>query len=178
VQYFASPAPPPPTQNISKPAETKLISASAPFPAATVASSIVRAMRRGHFQAYTGLDGFMLAKLTAGMSPQPAPFEAVTELLLMPLFRAVALVYLKVFSAGRGVRYKWASRVGGGQGQQNAGHGAEMPNLGLNRITDVVAFAGAAILRVVELLTCGLARTSGVGAAGGEASAQGQARRR
>jgi hypothetical protein len=50
-----------------------------------------------HHQAYTGLDGFMLAKLTAGMSPQPAPLEAVTELLLMPLFRAVALVYLKVF---------------------------------------------------------------------------------
>jgi len=53
-------------------------------------------MRCGRFQAYTGLDGFMLAKLTAGMSPQPSPFEALTELLLMPIFRGVALVYLKV----------------------------------------------------------------------------------
>jgi hypothetical protein len=83
-------------QNTLKPAETKLISASPPFPAAVVAGSIVSAMRCGRFQAYTGMDGFMLAKLTAGMSPQPSPFEALTELLLMSIFRGVALVYLKV----------------------------------------------------------------------------------
>lgn len=85
-------------ENEIKPEETKLISDNGAFPPAQVANAIVNAAARGHFQVYVGLDGWMLAKLTAGMSPQPIPFEAIVEVALMPLLRLISLVYLKMWS--------------------------------------------------------------------------------
>jgi len=86
-------------ENARKPAETKLISdVSSFFPASQVAADIVRAARHGRFTAATGLDGFMLAKVTCGMSPQSWPLMGIVEVLLMPIFRVVALVYLRMWS--------------------------------------------------------------------------------
>jgi len=85
-------------ENEIKPQETKLISDNGAFPPEQVARSIVDAAARGVFQAYIGLDGWMLAKLTAGMSPQPVPLEAIVEVALMPLLRIISLVYQKMWS--------------------------------------------------------------------------------
>mmetsp|Transcript_678 Transcript_678/g.1217 ORF Transcript_678/g.1217 Transcript_678/m.1217 type:complete len:330 (+) Transcript_678:106-1095(+) len=95
-------------ENRFKPPETKLISDGGAFSPQQVANAIVGAGTRGQFQCYIGLDGWMLAKLTAGMSPQSVPFEVLVEVTLMPLFRLISLIYLKM----------WASQISTFQKQQ------------------------------------------------------------
>ena len=49
------------------------------------------------FDIYFGLDGWMLATLTAGMSPVTGVADAVCQVALMGLLRLVSLFYLLDF---------------------------------------------------------------------------------
>jgi hypothetical protein len=61
--------------------------------ASAVAKRIVDAMRSGAFLIGIGVDGFMLNHLTAGMVPSPSLADFVTGVLLLPLFRLVAVCH-------------------------------------------------------------------------------------
>lgn len=82
----------------TKPLETRLISeTSGLFTADDVAISIVNDCVNGKFSSYIGLDGWMLSLLTCGMSPANSIFESLQQILLLGIFRAVSLVYLRSF---------------------------------------------------------------------------------
>ena len=85
-------------ENMNKPEETRLISQSAGlFSPKKVARDIISGMRAGDFSIYTGLDGWMLANLTAGMGPISSFAEGVLQVLLMPLLRLISLFYVAQF---------------------------------------------------------------------------------
>ena len=87
-------------ENKSKPRETALISeTSGVFAADDVAASIARAMVSGTFLQYVGLDGWMLAHLTAGMSPVNSLLDGLAQVALMSVLRLVSLFYLASFDA-------------------------------------------------------------------------------
>lgn len=85
-------------ENKSKPEETRLISETAGlFEPEQVASNVVSGLRSGDFAIYTGLDGWMLANLTAGMAPVASLFDGVIQVLLTSLLRLIALFYIVKF---------------------------------------------------------------------------------
>ncbi len=87
-------------EQIGKPEETKLISeTSGLFDAATVARTIVASTLnpRAPFQIYFGLEGWMLAMLTAGMSPAQTTLDTMCQIFLKGLFRFISLFYLMDF---------------------------------------------------------------------------------
>lgn len=85
-------------ENVSKPEETRLISESSGlFSANKVAQDIISGMRAGDFSIYTGLDGWMLANLTAGLCPASSFAEGALQVLLMPLLRLISLFYVAQF---------------------------------------------------------------------------------
>ena len=107
-------------ENAAKPAETKRISAaSGVFTPEAVAAGLVAQVRgsqrshsiraslrrrvaqvrRGDFLGYTGLDGWMLARLTAGMSPAPTLWEGFAQAAVMGVLRLVSLFYLADFAS-------------------------------------------------------------------------------
>lgn len=100
------------SENEQKPKETKLISeASGVFSAQAVARDIVNGAERGDFFISTGLDGFMLSRLTCGMSPFTSGAQLVSEVLLMGVFRIVAAVY--VFTWDRIIRAEHKRKLAG-----------------------------------------------------------------
>lgn len=85
-------------ENEAKPRETALISdTSGVFAADAVAAPIVRDLAAGTFLSYVGLDGWMLAHLTAGMSPVATLGDALAQVALMSTLRLVSLFYLTSF---------------------------------------------------------------------------------
>mmetsp|Transcript_23939 Transcript_23939/g.30143 ORF Transcript_23939/g.30143 Transcript_23939/m.30143 type:complete len:375 (+) Transcript_23939:92-1216(+) len=87
-------------EQIDKPEETKLISeTSGLFQPDSVAKTMVSSAlkRRPPFFVYFGLEGWMLATLTAGMSPVHTSLNALCQIFLMSLLRFVGLFYLMDF---------------------------------------------------------------------------------
>ncbi|XP_060075342.1 3-ketodihydrosphingosine reductase-like [Ylistrum balloti] len=81
-----------------KPRETVLISeTSGVFQADVVAKTIVEDSLRGRFQSWIGLDGFMLACMTCGMSPVTSVMDALSQIVTASVFRLVSLFYLTHF---------------------------------------------------------------------------------
>ncbi|XP_052815321.1 3-ketodihydrosphingosine reductase-like [Mya arenaria] len=81
-----------------KPKETVLISETAGlFKADEVARTILTDSLHGKFMSYVGLDGWMLASITAGMSQASSLVEVITQVLLMGILRLVGLFYLSSF---------------------------------------------------------------------------------
>lgn len=86
-------------ENETKPEITKAISdTSGLFTADTVAEGIIDGLQRGDHHIWVGLDGFMLAQLTAGMSPVHRFGTALVQVFTMSLFRLVSLFYLASFN--------------------------------------------------------------------------------
>ncbi|WAR12177.1 KDSR-like protein [Mya arenaria] len=80
------------------PKETVLISETAGlFKADEVARTILTDSLHGKFMSYVGLDGWMLASITAGMSQASSLVEVITQVLLMGILRLVGLFYLSSF---------------------------------------------------------------------------------
>jgi len=68
------------------------------FKKCQVADHIIQGLKTGTFVIYSGLDGWMLANLTAGMAPLPNSFpDAVTQCLLSSLLRFISLFYVAQF---------------------------------------------------------------------------------
>jgi len=85
-------------ENKQKPRETTLISEAAGlFQPDKVASTLLHDAIHGRFVSYLGMDGWMLATLTCGMSPVTSLWEATQQVLLMGIFRLVSLGYLCQF---------------------------------------------------------------------------------
>jgi len=87
-------------EQIDKPQETKLISeTSGLFQPDSIAKTMIKKVLsdRPPFQVYFGLDGWMLATLTAGMGHAHTLTETICEVCLMGLFRFISLFYLMDF---------------------------------------------------------------------------------
>ncbi|KAL5021457.1 hypothetical protein ScPMuIL_000612 [Solemya velum] len=85
-------------EQIGKPRETKLISESAGlFQPDEVARVIIEDTKKGKFLCSMGLDGYIVAMLTAGMSPVISIMDALQQVITMGLFRAISLVYLRFY---------------------------------------------------------------------------------
>mmetsp|Transcript_15928 Transcript_15928/g.22691 ORF Transcript_15928/g.22691 Transcript_15928/m.22691 type:complete len:385 (+) Transcript_15928:30-1184(+) len=87
-------------EQIEKPPETHLISEAAGlFQPDDVAKSMVNAAlkRCPQFSVYFGIEGWMLATLTAGMSPVFGILDALYQICFMSLLRFVSLFYLANF---------------------------------------------------------------------------------
>ncbi|XP_033754365.1 3-ketodihydrosphingosine reductase-like isoform X2 [Pecten maximus] len=81
-----------------KPRETVLISeTSGVFQPDMVAKTIVEDSLNGRFQSWVGMDGFMLACMTCGMSPVTTVMDALSQILTASIFRLVSLFYLTHF---------------------------------------------------------------------------------
>lgn len=84
-------------ENKDKPEETRLISeTSGLFSAEQVASKMVNSslQKRPPFNVYFGLEGWMLANLTAGMSPVHSILDASVQIFFKGLLRFISLFYL------------------------------------------------------------------------------------
>lgn len=64
-----------------------------------MASHIVAGLCSGDFCIYSGLDGWMLAHLTAGMAPVSSLLEALTQVCLVSLLRLISLFYIAQFQS-------------------------------------------------------------------------------
>jgi 3-dehydrosphinganine reductase len=87
-------------EQIDKPEETRLISeTSGLFQPDSIAKTMIKKVLsdRPPFQVYFGLDGWMLATLTAGMGHAHTITETLCEVFLMGLFRFISLFYLMDF---------------------------------------------------------------------------------
>jgi len=88
-------------EQVGKPLETHLISETMGlFDAKDVSKRMLSAALALHppFSVYFGLEGWMLATLTAGMSPVHTIIDAICQVYLMGLLRLVSLFYLFDFS--------------------------------------------------------------------------------
>eukprot|EP00271_Cylindrocystis_brebissonii_P010961 TRINITY_DN27528_c0_g1_i1.p1 TRINITY_DN27528_c0_g1~~TRINITY_DN27528_c0_g1_i1.p1 ORF type:complete len:347 (+),score=56.85 TRINITY_DN27528_c0_g1_i1:287-1327(+) len=82
-------------ENLTKPEVTKLLSQSSSLlSAGQVARSTLQGMKAGLFTITCNFDGFMLALVTSGMSPQPSLSIFIAEMLLMGVMRIVAFATL------------------------------------------------------------------------------------
>jgi 3-dehydrosphinganine reductase len=85
-------------ENKSKPEITRLLSAATTtVEPGVVAQGIVDGMVHFSPSISVGFDGWMLSTLTAGMGPAGSWGAAVTQVLTMGLWRAVALFYVQDF---------------------------------------------------------------------------------
>ncbi|KAL7558042.1 hypothetical protein ACA910_009232 [Epithemia clementina (nom. ined.)] len=85
-------------ENLTKPAETKLISEEVGLakPEDVARTMVDEASKENpNFAIYFNFDGWMLSALTAGFSPVTSLFEAATQVAGMCLFRIISLFYLK-----------------------------------------------------------------------------------
>ncbi|XP_078688547.1 3-dehydrosphinganine reductase-like [Branchiostoma floridae x Branchiostoma belcheri] len=86
------------TEQTFKPKETKLISETAGlYQPDYVAKRILQDASVGTFLSYIGLDGYLLASATCGMSPLTSMTEGMQQVLTMGVFRVIALFYLGSF---------------------------------------------------------------------------------
>lgn len=82
------------TENKCKPEETKLLSEVAGlFTPQEVASNIMTGIQGGDFTIYTGLDGWMLGNVTAGMSAPNSLFHGLYQVCITSLLRLIAIGY-------------------------------------------------------------------------------------
>uniref|UniRef100_A0A7S2KIU3 3-dehydrosphinganine reductase n=1 Tax=Leptocylindrus danicus TaxID=163516 RepID=A0A7S2KIU3_9STRA len=81
-----------------KPKETDLISdAAGLFKPEDIARKMIKATLGGQYTVYWGLEGWMLATLTAGMGPVTNMVDALCQIFLMGLLRFISLFYLMSF---------------------------------------------------------------------------------
>lgn len=79
------------------PIMTDLAAFGKTFQPQQIAKEVWAGVESGTFQITHGLDGFLLGTLTAGMSPAHSIWTALTQVLLMGMFRMVGLVYMMLF---------------------------------------------------------------------------------
>ncbi|KAL4235367.1 hypothetical protein ACF0H5_007003 [Mactra antiquata] len=85
---------------IGKPKETQLISETAGLlKPQDVAMAIIDDSLKGEFISYQGMDGWLLAHVTAGMSPATSLPRVIQQFFLMGLFRVIGLFYLASFDS-------------------------------------------------------------------------------
>ncbi|XP_015604701.1 3-ketodihydrosphingosine reductase [Cephus cinctus] len=85
-------------EELSKPLETKLISAAAGLVnPEDVADQLIKDALSGKFFSTVGMEGFILTTLCAGMSPFSSLSELILQSLLMGLLRLVSACYLISF---------------------------------------------------------------------------------
>ncbi|XP_060603976.1 3-ketodihydrosphingosine reductase-like [Ruditapes philippinarum] len=83
-----------------KPKETMLISETAGLlKPQDVAHTIISDSLKGEFTSYQGIDGWMLANISAGMSPATSLYKVIEQFLLMGILRVVGLFYLASFDS-------------------------------------------------------------------------------
>lgn len=63
----------------------------------SIAAKIVSSTLSGQYTVYWGLEGWMLATLTAGMGPVTSMVDALCQIFLMGLLRFISLFYLMDF---------------------------------------------------------------------------------
>ena len=79
-------------ENIGKPEECQILSdSSGLYTPKVVADGIIKSIKKGSFNCYFGLNGFLLATLTSGASPVTTFKEAMIQILTIPLTRLVAI---------------------------------------------------------------------------------------
>ena len=87
-------------ENATKPPETvKLSEGSGLWKSDVVARQLVDGMAAGKVSVNYGIDGLMLGTLTVGMGRASSAFDAIKEVALMSILRAVALAYVTSFYA-------------------------------------------------------------------------------
>ncbi|XP_059420100.1 3-ketodihydrosphingosine reductase [Carassius carassius] len=87
-------------ENKTKPLETKLISeTSGVCQPEQVAKVLLKDAVQGNFTSIVGPDGYMLSALTCGMSPITSITEGLQQIVMMGLFRTIALFYLGSFDS-------------------------------------------------------------------------------
>jgi hypothetical protein len=64
-----------------------------------VATDIIKGLQGGDFTIYTGLDGWMLSNVTAGMSPPNSMFHGLVQVIINSFLRLIALFYSSYFDA-------------------------------------------------------------------------------
>ncbi|XP_038070367.1 3-ketodihydrosphingosine reductase-like isoform X2 [Patiria miniata] len=64
-----------------------------------IAKIIVNDAKRGRFQSYVGLDGFVLATVASGMSPVASLMDAVLQVSLMSLMKAISFIFIANFNS-------------------------------------------------------------------------------
>jgi 3-dehydrosphinganine reductase len=85
-------------ENKSKPVITKMLSdASATVAPEVVAASVLSGIEHHSPLIVVGFDGWMLATLTGGMTPQPSPLMLLLEVLSAGLWKVVGLSYVAYF---------------------------------------------------------------------------------
>lgn len=83
----------------TKPIETKLISQTSSLESPhDVAKSMMEDTLRGSFLCSSGIVGFLLCNLCAGMAPMTSVFEVITQFFSMGLFRCVGVIILHSFN--------------------------------------------------------------------------------
>ncbi|XP_076032598.1 3-ketodihydrosphingosine reductase [Oratosquilla oratoria] len=87
-------------ENKIKPVETKLISEAAGlFSADDVAKKLLADALSGEFMSTSGIDGFMLTTMCAGMSPITSITSFFSQVFLMGPFRVISAFYLWQFNS-------------------------------------------------------------------------------
>ncbi|CAK9297666.1 unnamed protein product [Gordionus sp. m RMFG-2023] len=85
-------------ENLTKPTVTKdICQTSGLFSPQVVAKQLIEDLKKGKFNSYIGIDGFLLNSLTCGMSPITTITEAIEQVCTMSLFRIVGLFYIDSF---------------------------------------------------------------------------------
>jgi 3-dehydrosphinganine reductase len=115
-------------ENKTKPLITKLLSdATQTVSADVVAANVVDGMEVHAPLIGVGFDGWMVATLTSGMTPQPSPLMLFVEVLTLGLWRLVGLAYVASFyhiigrndnNDGRGGVAKAAAKPTSGRGEK------------------------------------------------------------
>ncbi|KAI3379541.1 hypothetical protein SNEBB_000945 [Seison nebaliae] len=86
-------------EQMNKPELTKIISeTSGLFTPSKIARQLLKDVKCGNFISHIGLDGFMLAKVTAGASPATSVTEILHQIFLGGIFRMIVLGYLFIFN--------------------------------------------------------------------------------
>ncbi|XP_022103395.1 3-ketodihydrosphingosine reductase-like [Acanthaster planci] len=85
---------------INMPKETILVSeTSGLHQPEEIAKIVVKDAKHGRFQSYVGLDGFFLATVTCGMSPVTSLLDALLQVSLMSLLKAISFVFIANFNS-------------------------------------------------------------------------------
>lgn len=57
----------------------------------------MRCVQRGEFLSWIGMNGYLLARVTAGMAPARSLLDSLIEIFAAPLFRIIALFVVHDF---------------------------------------------------------------------------------
>lgn len=81
------------SENLTKPEETKAIAESSGlYEPKEIATSIIKALKKGSFSCSYGINGFLLTTLTTGAGPVTTFKDAIVELVTLPLCRLIGLI--------------------------------------------------------------------------------------